>query len=172
MKIDRKEAIKQAPRGVLFQGRELRSSKEFPAEAEGQEFTAMRDASGNLTRAGMEHVIATGGSVMHNGTLLERVDDLPAEEDLAAGDSRRLDAIASSYDEQIATLQGRRAAIDREQQRAEAKATAPAAGQEGSTTQTPGQHGPTQPTQSPTSPPTPPASVKPATAGQTPRRKE
>lgn len=45
---------------------------------------ADRDERGRLTRAGMENVIAGGGSVRHDGHFLYSLDDLPSEGELAA----------------------------------------------------------------------------------------
>lgn len=47
-----------------------------------------RDARGNLTRAGMEQVIREGGSVLHNGRVIGRVEALPSDADLAVGDEQ------------------------------------------------------------------------------------
>jgi hypothetical protein len=43
---------------------------------------------GKLTRQGMESVIASGGSVMHGGKVITRIEHLPDEADLAQGDEQ------------------------------------------------------------------------------------
>lgn len=63
---------------------------------------------GRLTRAGMEHVIRSGGSVLHEGRTLTRVEELPSEAALAAGDE---DATRTALD----NLQRRREALEREE---------------------------------------------------------
>lgn len=134
MQVERDEAIALLRRGipVLATGpvgtpsgvRELRSAKDVPREPddthEGRplEFHRLRDDSGNWTRAGMEHAIRSGGSVMHRGTVIERVEDLPGEAELAAADQTRLRAEAERIDGQIAELAARRAAIARQGQEA------------------------------------------------------
>lgn len=44
-----------------------------------------RDSDHRLTRRGMEAVIRAGGSVMHNGRFVSRVEELPSQADLAKG---------------------------------------------------------------------------------------
>lgn len=60
---------------------------------------------GILTRNEMERVIAHGGSVLHGGRLITRVEDLPTDADLATGDPNRETQIANSLQQQIDRLQ-------------------------------------------------------------------
>jgi hypothetical protein len=91
----------------------------LPAEdAEGQ-YLLLRDEKGALTRAGMEHAIRTGGAVMHDGDVIESVDDLPSEAELARGDERRTEQVRQSLDAQMAALAAQRAALDREEEEEE-----------------------------------------------------
>jgi hypothetical protein len=69
------------------------------------------DAAGKLTRYGMEQAIKEGGSVMvsavgFGGTaqIIDRLEDLPSEADLAAGDEEREAQVAAALDAQIAAL--------------------------------------------------------------------
>lgn len=48
-----------------------------------------RDARGRLTRAGMEAVLRRGESLLLGDRVINRVEDLPDEADLAAGDEAR-----------------------------------------------------------------------------------
>lgn len=48
-----------------------------------------RDERGRLTRAGMENIIAGGGSVLHDGHILQRLEHLPSEAELAVYYDRR-----------------------------------------------------------------------------------
>jgi hypothetical protein len=70
--------------------------------------TGPQYVNGRLTRAGMEHVIRGGGSVSHNGQTLTRIDELPPEAALAAGDEQ-------AEDQARANIDARRAALDREE---------------------------------------------------------
>lgn len=63
-----------------------------------------------LSRREMEHVIRSGGSVLHAGTLYSRVEALPSEADLAKGDPAQEQAAAANLEAQIADL---RAQLDR-----------------------------------------------------------
>jgi len=60
---------------------------------------------GTLTRAEMEQVIANGGSVLHQGTLISSVDRLPSAADLAKGDPEAETAAANAMQQQIDALQ-------------------------------------------------------------------
>lgn len=61
--------------------------------------------NGKLTRAGMEAVIKDGGSVLHNGKLLRRIEDLPNEAELVKGDAEAEKATSDSLQRQIDALQ-------------------------------------------------------------------
>jgi hypothetical protein len=95
-------------------------------------------SGGKLTRAGMEHTIRSGGSVLiHGGGPLDhdevvtRVEDLPEEAELAAGDERRLAAHKDAIDAQLEKLTAERARVNAAAEKArEARANAPAAGAE------------------------------------------
>lgn len=65
---------------------------------------------GVLTREGMEAAIRAGGSVMHDGRVIDTLDDLPDAAELAAGDENRERMLVESYDDQIARLQREKAA--------------------------------------------------------------
>jgi predicted flap endonuclease-1-like 5' DNA nuclease len=58
-----------------------------------------------LTRPEMEQVIANGGSVLHSGRLLTRVEHLPTAADLAKGDPAAETVAANALKPQIADLQ-------------------------------------------------------------------
>lgn len=67
--------------------------------------------NGKLTRKGMEHVIRQGGSVVpagHQGAPVARIEDLPSEAELAAGDEQ---AEADARE----SIQRRREALEREE---------------------------------------------------------
>jgi hypothetical protein len=70
-----------------------------------------RTADGKLTRAGMEHHVKAGGSVMHGGQIITDVAELPHDADLAKGDTEREKQVAQSLDEQIAALSRERAKL-------------------------------------------------------------
>lgn len=70
-----------------------------------------RPKDGKLTRAHMEEAIRAGGSVLHDGEIIAKVEDLPDEADLAAGDAEREAAVAAALDEQIARLAAQRARL-------------------------------------------------------------
>lgn len=58
-----------------------------------------------LTRAEMEAVIRSGGSVVFRGRVLSKIEHLPSAVDLAAGDTTKLQATVDDLDAQIAALQ-------------------------------------------------------------------
>ena len=132
MQIDRDEALELCRRKmpVLTTGggrptREVRSLKEMPPEPGDDydgpplEYHRLRDDHGNWTRAGMEHAIRSGGSVMHRGQVIERIEDLPDEAELAAGDAPRLEAQAKRIDAEIAKLSAQRAHLSGQQEDAD-----------------------------------------------------
>lgn len=59
---------------------------------------------GTLTREQMARVIEDGGSVLHGGRLITRLEHLPTEADLAKGNPEREAAAAAALDAQIAAL--------------------------------------------------------------------
>ena len=63
-----------------------------------------------LTRSEMEQVLLNGGSVLHGGVLISRVEQLPGAIDLAKGDPEAETAAANAIQQQIAELQ---AQVDR-----------------------------------------------------------
>jgi hypothetical protein len=86
-----------------------------------------RDAQGRLTRAGMESVLRRGESVLLGDRVITRLEDLPDEADLAAGDEARLasarEALVAqrdALDKQLVKLAATRSAAPQ-------KADAPAA---------------------------------------------
>lgn len=97
----------QVPEG----GRRAVRTKLPPEDEEG-EFLLLRDEKGDLTRAGMEHVLREGGSVLLDGRQIEHLDDLPTEADLARGDERRTAAVREQLDRQMAELAAQRARLD------------------------------------------------------------
>lgn len=123
MHINRQQAEQhlRAGRPVAFRARSApprtitppggRRAPELPDEDVEGEYVLLRDEQGDLTHAGMEHVIAEGGSVMLNGTVIESVDDLPDEAQLVAGKQAQEEALARSLDSQIAELSARRARV-------------------------------------------------------------
>lgn len=74
-----------------------------------------------LTRAQMEQAIQDGGSVVVNGQILSRIDDLPSEADLAQGDAAKEQAARAALDQQIARLLSERAKLSQEAQPQEAQ---------------------------------------------------
>lgn len=85
----------------------------LPGQDEPGEYVLLRDEKGNLTRAGMERVMSTGGTVLLDGKVIEHRDDLPTEEELARGDERRENLARQAIMDQMAALQGRLAQLDR-----------------------------------------------------------
>jgi hypothetical protein len=60
---------------------------------------------GVLTRIEMEQVLIQKGSVLHNGRIISRMQDLPSEAELAAGNPAQEAAVAGSLQAQITALQ-------------------------------------------------------------------
>lgn len=73
---------------------------------------AVRDDKGRLTRHGMEQAIRGGGSVLHDGRTITRVQDLPSEAELAQGDTAAEEAARASIAERQAQLDRERAILD------------------------------------------------------------
>jgi hypothetical protein len=72
----------------------------------------LRDGNGRLTRAGMERAIRQNGSVLYRDKIIERAEELPDEADLVKHDERQKEALAASFDAQIAELTRQRAKLD------------------------------------------------------------
>jgi hypothetical protein len=68
------------------------------------EAVTVRGVDGRLTRAGMEHAIRSGGSVLWGGEVVTDLAQIPDEVGLAEGDRERLRAHAEGIDRQIAEL--------------------------------------------------------------------
>lgn len=68
-------------------------------------------AKSSYTRAQLERIIADGGSVLHGGRHINRVEDLPTDEELAGDDDAAKQQIADDLQRQIADLQTRRDAL-------------------------------------------------------------
>lgn len=66
---------------------------------------------GVLTRSEMEQAIIQRGAVLYRGRIISRIQDLPSDADLAAGDPAQEAAAAAALDAQIAALQAQRARI-------------------------------------------------------------
>ena len=66
--------------------------------------------AGRLTLAGMQRVINSGGTVLHNGAVLSKAEHLPTESQLAKTPEERAQA-AKDIDAEIAALQARKAAM-------------------------------------------------------------
>jgi hypothetical protein len=58
----------------------------------------------SYSRAQLEQIIKSGGSVILNGRHIDRLEDLPSESELAVGDRERAQAAIRANDDQIATL--------------------------------------------------------------------
>jgi hypothetical protein len=86
---------------------------------------------GTLTRQEMEKVLRENGSVMHQGRVIDKVEDLPAEADLARAHPAAARAAAARIDADIARLAAERAKLlaPPEQGAQPAKAAAPEQGE-------------------------------------------
>jgi hypothetical protein len=71
------------------------------------EGTVTRTPDGRLTHEGMLLALQEGGAVLHMGEVLDKADQLPAPEEVAAGDEQRVAALSNDIDAQIAALQVR-----------------------------------------------------------------
>lgn len=60
---------------------------------------------GMMSRAEMEQVIRSGGSVLHQGSVITRLELLPSEADLARGNPEQEAAVAEGLRAQLAELQ-------------------------------------------------------------------
>ncbi|MHC5541214.1 hypothetical protein ACYOEI_23580, partial [Singulisphaera rosea] len=59
-------------------------------------------------RSEMEEIIRSGGSIMHEGQVITRVEDLPTDADLAEGDPELEASTLEDIDSQIAKLNAQR----------------------------------------------------------------
>jgi hypothetical protein len=86
---------------------------------------------GTLTRQEMEKVLRDNGSVMHQGRVIDKVEDLPQEADLARAHPAAARAAAARIDADIARLAAERAKLlaPPEQGAQPAKAAAPEQGE-------------------------------------------
>lgn len=82
-----------------------------------------RDDRQRLTRAGMEAVLAEGGSVLMSGRKepITSVHELPTEAELAGDDPAAIDAATTRLDERQAQLDAERAMLTRKEKRREAR---------------------------------------------------
>jgi hypothetical protein len=71
-----------------------------------------RKADGSLTRAGMEAILRSGGSVIVAGRHYGKLEDLPSEAELTEGDAKASAAAGAALDAQIAALSRQKAALD------------------------------------------------------------
>lgn len=71
----------------------------------------MAEKRTKLTREEMEAILHEGGSVLHGGKIIARIEDLPSAADLAVGDADAEAAATRSIDEQIARLSAERAKL-------------------------------------------------------------
>lgn len=149
MQLTRQTAAEHLRKGwpVLVAGRLVERARDLPpAPEEGKTepagiYVATRHPSGHFTHDGLKAIIAGGGSVLHNGEVITNLADLPPEEDLAAGDAKRLDAVEDEIDRQMTALTAQRAKVQRERQRAGDSSQSDAGVQ--STTSTPATQPPT-----------------------------
>lgn len=63
----------------------------------------------------MEQVIRDGGSVLHGGQIITKIEHLPAEAQLAKGNPEQEAAVADSLQAQIASLQAQLATLQGQQ---------------------------------------------------------
>jgi hypothetical protein len=84
-----------------------------------------------LSRDQMEAVIANGGSILYGGRLITRVEHLPSEADLAAGNPDAEAKAAERLQQQMDALQKQMARLQEQQQATPAKAPAKGKASEG-----------------------------------------
>jgi hypothetical protein len=135
-KIDRATAQKHLKKGWAVldaEGHLLESPRLLPpVPPEGEsapepELYATRHESGHLTHEALQAIIRNGGSVLHNGVVIDKVADLPDESELAQGDLKRLETVETSLDDQIAALTREKTKLGQAKERAqEAAKAAPA----------------------------------------------
>jgi hypothetical protein len=103
-------AAQSAPAAPKIDGQPL-TMAQLPATTAAPVAAAGNYKDGKLTRSGMEHVIRSGGSVLHDGTVYTKLDTLPSEADLAKGDADAENAARENLlrqrealDQQLASL--------------------------------------------------------------------
>lgn len=151
MQIDRAKAAEHLRRGFpVLQDGKLLTPKRLPngahqlpagftanpdADAGAERptvFTAMRHDDGAHTRAGLAYVIESGGGVMlgNSPEIITRLEDLPPEDVIAAGDVQRLEAAKKAQDEahqrMLAEMEATNAALTKARQQAAEAAKNPA----------------------------------------------
>jgi hypothetical protein len=114
----------------------------------------------NYTRAQLEGFLRSGQSVLVNGRHIDRLEDLPPESELAAGDRERARAALEAHDDQIARLVAERRKL------AQVAGGAPESPPPGSQSAQPPQPPPEQP------PPEQPRAEAPAPPAEAPPREE
>jgi hypothetical protein len=80
-----------------------------------------------LTRKGMEDVIRSGQSVMHDGQIYSSIENLPTADDLAiaTGDQSQVDSLLKQKEEEINRLKAERDDLKKKAASNEAANTAP-----------------------------------------------
>jgi hypothetical protein len=117
----------------LANGAYAQNPKNLPDGDQGGAYIATRHQDGHHTRAGLVHVIQSGGGVLHNGSVITDINELPAEATLASGDLARLAAVKQQQDAEAAKIKEAQAATERaiedaRQRAAEARTEAAAGG--------------------------------------------
>jgi hypothetical protein len=130
--MNREDALAHVNRGrpLAFlpkdgQPRRVTDRTGFPGSDEPGEYAPVYDPRGNLTRAGMRVVLAEGGSVSHQGRVIDSPRDLPPEEEFAEAEAAQpggavgdgqgaadIEAIVGRFvDDIITALQARRSQL-------------------------------------------------------------
>jgi hypothetical protein len=104
-------------------GRRMQALPDVPEGEDAGTFHAARHPDGTWTREGLEAVIRSGGSVLHNRDSVTDVRDLPDAAELAGTDPAKHEAVLDGLDRQIADLQAQRSAAERKRQAAERSAS-------------------------------------------------
>lgn len=149
-----------------------RDLPERPAGAEEErgadriEAIVARTADGRLTRAGMEHAIKNGGSVMHKGEVITDVDALPDETELVRENEAQAAALDQRIGDQIDALERQR---DRLRHSGEERPTFARQSEGGYTSQARGAQASAPPERKPEKQPEKPETPAPAPAPRTPR---
>ena len=71
-----------------------------------------RNRPERLSRKDMEDLIKSGQSIIHDGQMITRCEDLPTEVDLALGDPAKENETEANIDRQIASLQAAKAQLE------------------------------------------------------------
>jgi hypothetical protein len=111
-------------------GRRMQALLDVPEGEDAGTFHAARHPDGTWTREGLEAVIRSGGSVLHNRDSVTDVRDLPDAAELAGTDPAKHEAVLDGLDRQIADLQAQRSAAERKRQAAERSAREQPRGEE------------------------------------------